>query len=537
MIRRSNKTTEMKNPFLSLFAGLAAVGLLGGSLGYGMRRLSGGPAAVSDAEESEARSAGQGGRAAEEGPEAPGRREGAKLPEIPHRKSTETVESLLAGDPATSYGKVAAWLADAGEEEIAAFWAAYQGGKRTNDMTDLIMLNWTRVNPQGAIATLAGSKDEHYAWWAWAAHDPKKALAEAMANNPDRVNNVTWGIGEFHPEWLRENFDKLPEGARGNAMSGMRKWTDRQDPEGSLDFMKKHQMGLDRETFLSLVRKDPWAAQDWLKRNPATSDMRFSGEASLTDLMMATVARERPEDLERMVAATPAGEMRRKMEQTIYQQLVADDPEAALELARKGDVPLVKVDRLAEVGIKVMQKDPEQAFALAKEMLAAAGGKLGYETRVEYANGSSSWGTRQGKADELVEALFIKDPSRTLGLIELEEKEPTPQVFSNLVSRWGEEDLTGLSEWVNLQTDPKKRDPGASHVVRQLAERGEYAEALEWADSMSPSYRDSTMGNMIHQWATKDPDAMEQWLDDSTMAEEQKQGYREMLENIRESNR
>lgn len=527
----------MSTPPASLLAGLAAIGLLGGSLGYGTRLLSSRSANASPT------TGATGGAAAhqrEETGESLGetsRQKPGNLPVIPHKKSEDTIESLLALDPGTAYGRTAAWLADAGEEEIAAFWARYQGGKRTNDMTDLIMLNWTRVNPQGAIAALAGSKDEHYAWWAWAAHDPKKALAEAIANNPDRVNNVTWGIGEFHPEWLRENFDKLPEGARGNAISGMRKWTDRQDPEGSLDFMKKHDMGFDRETFMSLVRKDPWAARDWLTRNPSQSDVRYSGEVSLQDMMMGTIARERPEDLERMMATTPPGELRRKMEQTVYQQLVADDPEAALELARKGDVPLVKVEQLAEVGIRMVRNDPEQAFALATEMLAAAGGKLGYETRVEYSDGSSSWGTRQGKADELVQALFVKDPARTLGLIELKEKSPAPPVFSNLISRWGEEDLTGLSEWANLQTDERKRDPAVSNVARQLAQRGEYAEALEWADSMSPGYRGSAMGNMIHEWATKDPDAVEQWLDDSPMPDQQKAGYRELLETIMKDER
>lgn len=527
----------MKSPIVVILPGFCAVALLGGAIGYGTRHFSGERAAVSAAGESAGDPAEQGRQDAPGGAAEAGRREASKLPVIPHRKSTETVESLLAGDPATSYGKVAAWMADAGEEEIAAFWAGYQGGKRTNDMTDLIFLNWTRVNPQGAIGGVAGSKDEHYAWWAWAAHDPKGALAEAMANNPDRVGNVTWGIGEFHPEWLRENFGKLPEEARGNAMSGMRKWTDRQDPEGSLDFMREHKMGLDRETFLSLVRKDPWAAEDWLKRNPSISDTRYSGDQSVVDLMVGTMARERPEDLDRMMAAAPAGQMRRKMEEVMYQQLVADDPEAALELARKGAVPLVKVQQLAQVGIKVLQEDPEQAFALAAEMLETGGGKLGYETRVEYGNGSTSWGSQQGKGDELVEALFAKDPARTLDLVPVKENESPPQVFNNLLNRWGDDDVVGLSEWTNRQTDPKMRDPAAVHVIQQLMQQGGYAEALEWADSMSPSYRGSMIGNTIHEWANKDGGAVEEWLEGSSLPELEKQGIREQLETIRNPQR
>ncbi|RYD46108.1 MAG: hypothetical protein EOP85_08080, partial [Verrucomicrobiaceae bacterium] len=229
----------MKTPAIMILSGISAIGLLGGAVGYGVRSLlSGGGSASAVAPAGGAN--GSRSRSSSQDDADSLRKDAAKLPRIPHRQSEDTIESLIALDPASSYGRAAAWLADAGEEDIAAYWAAYQGGRRTNDMTDLIFLNWTRVNPRGAIAAMAGSPDEHYAWWAWAAHDPKGALAEAMATNPDRVNNVTWGLGEFHPEWLRENFDKLPEHARSNAIRGMMKWPDRQDPEGSLDFMKEH---------------------------------------------------------------------------------------------------------------------------------------------------------------------------------------------------------------------------------------------------------------------------------------------------------
>lgn len=221
------------------------------------------------------------------------------------------------------------------------------------------------------------------------------------------------------------------------------------------------------------------------------------------------------------------------MEDAIYQQLVADDPEAALEAARKGEVPLVKVGQLAQVGMKVLQKDPEQAFALAGEMLAAGDGKLGYETKVEYGNGSTSWGSGNGKGMELVDALFTKDPGRTLELVQMKDRDSVPQVFSNLVGRWSEEDVVGLSKWVNRQTEPKVRDPAAAHVVQQLMQRGEYAEALEWAGSTSQIYRAGLTSNSIHEWASKDPVAAEEWLEDSSLPEQEKQGIRQQFEMIK----
>ncbi|RYD35009.1 MAG: hypothetical protein EOP87_08135 [Verrucomicrobiaceae bacterium] len=518
-----------------ILSGIAAVGVLGGAVGYGARRLAGSagnlPAASANTTRSSASVGGQEASGETGGPRG---RSGAKLPEIPHHKSEDTIASLLAGDPATSYGRTAAWLADAGEGEIAAFWTAYQGGKRTNDMTDLVFLNWTRADPEKATAAVAGTKDEHYAWWAWAAHDPKRALAEASARNPDRLNNVTWGIGEFHPEWLRENFEKLPEDARGNAIGGMQKWPDRQDPEGSLDFMLKHDMGFERETFLSLVRKDPWAAQDWLERNPSVAGNQYSDDGTVVDMMMATLARERPEDLQRMVETTAPGESRRKMEQVLYEQLVTQDAEAALELARKGDAPMLKVQQLAQVGLKLMGEDPERAFALGAEMLETGGGKLGYESRVEYENGMSS-GSRPGKGDELMNTLFDKDPARTMDLIGASGQDPQAHVFQNLMSRWGQEDLAGLTAWANKQTRDETRYAAASQITGQLTQLGEYAEALEWAAAVQPSHRGHVISNTAQQWANNDPEAIREWLESAALPEDQRQQILKGIENARKN--
>jgi hypothetical protein len=507
-----------------ILGGLCAAGALGG---YGARRLAPGGTSSSAVAEPSAKTGATGARSIDGGPAAV-----AALPEIPHRKSEDTVETLLASDPQSLYARLAAWMIDASEEDIAAYWSGYQNGKRTNDITDLVFIQWTRLNPRGAIAATAGGKDEHYAWWAWASHDPKGALAAALAENPDRVNNVTWGIGEFDPEWLRENFDKIPEAARGNALRGMAKWTDAQDPEGSLDFMREHDMQFHKETFLSLVRKDPWAAQDWLKRNPGLSRGYYSSGESPQDLLISTMARERPEDLERLAALTPPGAEKRKMEQKLFDQLADSDPEAALEQARAGDVPILAAQQLGLIGMKLLRSDPDQAFALAAEMLEKSGGKLGFETKVQYGNGSTSWGQEGDKAQQFLDMLSTKDRERTLALATdgAKQNNPLRQVFQNLASQWANSDLVGFTNWTNRQTDPDVRATAAYQISSQLVQQEHFEEAMDWA-SMDPNHGNSFM-SVLYQWAHKDREAAVGWLDAADLPEKDKAMHRKNFERI-----
>lgn len=159
----------MNQSHFLILGGLCAAGTLGG---YGIRRFASGGTSSSVAAESSAKS------------KPPGTHSVAEistLPGIPHRKSEDTVETLLAADPQSLYARLAAWIIDATEEEIAAYWNGYKDGKRTSDITELVFIHWTRLNPRGAIAAVAGSEDEDHAWWAWAAHDPKGALAAVLA--------------------------------------------------------------------------------------------------------------------------------------------------------------------------------------------------------------------------------------------------------------------------------------------------------------------------------------------------------------------
>lgn len=120
-------------------------------------------------------------------------------PQVPIQRSEGTAEILLALDDATLYPRLAVWLLDADEEEIADYWADYQKSDNIKPyFTDLIFINWTRLNPSGTIAAAAGTRYDFIPWWAWTSHDPQAALTAALAGNTKMLSKVARGIGGFH---------------------------------------------------------------------------------------------------------------------------------------------------------------------------------------------------------------------------------------------------------------------------------------------------------------------------------------------------
>lgn len=440
------------------------------------------------------------------------------------------METLLAPDDGTLYGRLAHWLIDASEQDIAAYWAAYQIGKRSNDITDLVFINWARLNPQGAIAAVAGKADEHHAWWAWACHDPKAALAAAIAANPDRVNNVAWGIGEFHPQWLREHIDQIPESGRGDAMSGFAKWDDGANPLEALKFMKEHKMGFDQGTFKALVNQDPWAALDWIKENSALQASRYASDKDPMGILLATMSSQHPDDLERLAAQTPTSELKRKMESALFENLLATDPAAALAQAKATEIPLIAAERLEKVGLSLVKSDPEQAFQLARDILAANPDSQVFQMTIEYENGRTSWGSPTSPGSALMQALLAKDPARILEMTIQEGQDPT-ETFNNLAGNWATADLLGFTTWVNGQTNPAIRNRAAQMVVEQLREQGQFSEAADWAMSSETNKANGYLFNTLNQWQKADPDKATRWLESADLPDKEKTRLRENLKN------
>lgn len=454
----------------------------------------------------------------------------SKLPEISVTRSTDTVESILALDPAKNYARIALWTTTAGEADLAAYWAGYKGGKRSVDVTDLIFLNWTRRNPQAAVAAVAGTGDDRYAWWSWAANDPQAALTASLAAGKGQQQQVACGIGDFNPGWLRDHLGQIPEEFRDDAFNRMKNWPDGQNPLESLRFMKENGMGFEPETFKSLVRKDPWAAMDWLKENPRLGYSSRENE-TMTSLV-SILSEERPEDLERLAAQTPPGEAKRQMERALFDRLYENDPAAAFDKARETEVPLIAAQRMAKVALGVVGTDPEKAFEIGGEILRANPDKIGIDQMVDYPDGGIGWAP-QGEALDLMNSLFAKDRERTLQLMGAASEAgggKIPETLFEYTRKWAETDLPGFTTWANQQTG-KLHQAAAQNISFKLAEQGSYAEAIEWAGNgyLGP---DRAYGMVLYYWSRSDPAAASAWLESADLTPEHKGKYREQLQKI-----
>ena len=284
-------------------------------------------------------------------------------------------------------------------------------------------------------------------------------------------------------------------------------------------------------TFKALIQKDPWAALDWIKENPSLQGDRYGNRNAPMEMLLSTMSRERPEDLERLAAQTQSGEMKRKMEAALFDNLLATDPAAAIEQAKATAAPLIAAERLSKIGLSLIKTDPEKAFEMAETILATTDGKMGFETRIEYKNGSSSWGGGESVANELMQSLLAKDPARVVEMAATQgqgKSEESPQfhtgmqMFANLASEWAGQDLVGYTNWVNQQNDPAIHATAAGMVINQLNELGQYHEALDWAMS-SPKMRTSGgLFSTLYQWRKADPAGAGEWLESADLPESEK---------------
>jgi hypothetical protein len=445
-------------------------------------------------------------------------------------RSSDTLDDIIALDDKDNYARLALWMLDASEQDIAAYWQHYRQQKnRSNEINDLIFINWTRLNPQGAIAAATNTPDEHYAWWAWACHDPRAALAAVLSDNPKRLNNVTWSIGEFHGEWLRKHFDEIPENGRDMAIQGLVKWDDKANPEEILKFLKEHNAGFDNRIFGSLIRKDPWGAFDWIQENGTTQRSRYGGRQDVMDAFVKTMSESHPDVLERIAQQTPSGEMKRKMEAALFENLLKTDPEAAIEQAKSTKAPLIAAQRLAAAGMSLIGSDPERSFELASRMFALGSGALSSGYEVKYPNGGSSRGSSNEEATQFTNALLAKDPARMMAMVKPTDNPHGSTSFTQLAGNWAQQDLPGYANWVNSQSDPIIRESAAQTLINQLQNDGQFTDAADWAMSLNHRTREGYLSTVVHNWQRSNPDEAREWLEAADLPEQEKQNLQQYL--------
>lgn len=521
----------MKSKPIVLFAGACIAGL---ALGYGAKRFSGTNAPPPIAENAATKSSrdanAKGGEAGAPGDLA------TLIPSVATTRSTETLESLKA-DSTDLYARLALWMVDASQEDVKAFWEYYRTQKnRSNDINDVIFINWARIDPLAASAAAKGTPDEHYAWWAWACHDPQAALDAAIATNPDRINNVTWGIGEFHPDWTMKHFDELPEDSRDNALRGLAKWDDREHPQEILDFLIAKGNGYHAGLFKVLSVRDPWGAYDWLEKNKNVTNDEFDNSGSLMGSFVNSLALYHPDVLDRIADNTPSGQLKRAMENKAFQGLLKTDLDAAIQQAEETKGSAVAGSRLTAVALAVARTDPDRAFSLAKKLFEVCPNPWEEGLTVMTASGGSTrWGGDNSEVDTLLATLMDKDPRRAMELavgLPTESSDPfgaTGVLAQHAGILWANRDPEGFGDWIESQPTPEKRAQGTQMMIGYLMSEQDYAGAADWAGSMSEGDSGNSMLiSVVANWTSNDMEAARAWFEKAQLSEEERrnlQGY------------
>lgn len=418
-------------------------------------------------------------------------------------------------------------MLDATAQEVAAFWNAMRDRPGlSKNLTDLVFVNWTRLDPQAALAAVAGSGNEATAWWTWSCNDPEAALATAIASNQDRINNVAWGIGEFHPDWLMRNFDRIPESARGEALSGLEKRDDASDPLAVLEFLRRHGRGFNDRLFATLVHRDPWAAYEWYQQHgkPLSrlfdSSFSYHGQIGDTDpavILARTLAESRPDVLGRIADQAPQGPFKRAMEATLFNRLIRTDPDAAMRQAIATKAPLIATQRLSTLGVVEISRDTEKAFEIAGYLLKQGAAVLHDKTEVRTDTGTNGgWGTNM-EVERFVNALMDIDPARAVQLIPAPKDDLADDggAYVQMLAKWADRDVDGYLQWMDAQTDPAVKSQTTRPLIFALMNAERYSEAMEVATA--PGSGAGGVSSMLMRWSEVDPAAARRWLEQAKL--------------------
>jgi hypothetical protein len=448
-------------------------------------------------------------------------------------RSEDTIASLAEVPAPELYDRLSLWLLDASPQDMQEFWGSYQNRTdRSNDLNDLVFISWTRVDPEAAIAAAEGTEFAKYPWWAWACHEPETALKEVLAryqgkeqNTQGPIGNVMWGLGEFHPAWLREHINELPEEWMKNyALQGYVKWTDTENPRESIEFLQQHNGNIDKKLILALGREDPIEAYDLaLKLSADGNNYRYRGLASA---VIESLVTEDPGLLDQLKDHIKAPAQQMKIGLLQFDQLLKNDPKAAQKMAESSKGWLQQ-DQLTGLGKHYLKADPAKALEIAGQILSVGSEPFSRWSRVSYENGSSASGMGEPPAQAFIRQLFESDPNGLLDQMITPEGQPVAafqRVGHNLVSA----NVEAFASWVNDQDNPTVYRQGAHYVSSQLRNEALYQESMDWAQSI-PKEEDASLFNPQFQqitstyqnWLKSDPAAAQAWKESTTLSEQE----------------
>ncbi|YCM42279.1 hypothetical protein V2O64_13285 [Verrucomicrobiaceae bacterium 227] len=431
--------------------------------------------------------------------------------------STDTAGELLSLPGGELYDRLALFLLDAEAADFPGVFKDYQErDDQSEELTALILFAWCRVDPEGAVRTIRGTKDEEILFRALAGNDPESALSRGLGDATSLEATVN-GIGEFHPEWLAENWHRIPKEARSSAFSGLTKWPNTQNPEVSLSLLLRENSHIppNAQTLLALVRDDLKGAFALLQNLEDGVPNYYVG--SNLDFLIETLREYEPSRLDELTSLATTPKDKSAVTVAQFQGLLKDNPLAARSLVDSFPSSWLKEDLAMAFSRNLLETDPEAAIAYAGDFFNRE--TISWERGVSIATDdkSTTFQPRPSEASQLFTELFNQDAPKFLDVLasKVETRsngeEGVSANFRKAAEQWMNKDLLEFADWVNEhQQNERVFDYGASRVSDQLSRRGDYETAVDWAQSRSDG-GDEQLPGIYKRWLNNQPEAAVAW--------------------------
>lgn len=438
-------------------------------------------------------------------------------PPLPLPVSADNMESLLKLPKAELYPRLALWLLDASEEDIASFWKAWHptAGNQV-DIDLLIFSQWAKRNPQAMLEAAGKAGKESTGWSAWAESDPQAALAAVGGPGLMRTA-VMQSMAAKDPAWalklleadpsLEDVFVYLVDIAKA-AHPG--------DPRAQIEFLDRFDKFQAADRFKSWAKEDPGKALVWLNERASPQ---------LRDSFLEVIRQTNPELLGKLAEESQPGKMKKMLEAATFAHLAELDPAKALEVARKIEVPRLAAERLTQLGRSLVAENPQQALEILAEVFARFPDAHDRLSMIRFPNGAQYQQTGIDGVRDFMNELVAKDPRHALEtMIGIEKALPEPSESAKQFHRepasvtaaraWVERDQAAFLQWAETQDDPAALEARAHVMAGRLAQTMDYAGSIEWSMQIKDERsRTAAIYRAFPSWAGVDPGAAKSWLD------------------------
>ncbi|QJE96768.1 hypothetical protein [Luteolibacter luteus] len=431
--------------------------------------------------------------------------------------SSDTAESLLKLPKTELYPRLALWLLDASESEIAGFWNAWHPTAGNQVEIDLLIFSqWAKRNPQAMIEAARTAGKEPTAWSAWAESDPQAALAAVGGPGPMRTA-VMQSMAAKDPAWALKQLETDPSLKDVFVyLVDIAKAAHPDEPRAQIEFLDRFDKFQAASCFKSWAKDDPSRALVWLNER-ASPQLRES--------FLEVTKQANPELLEKLAEESQPGKMKKMLEAAAFAHLAELDPEKALEAARKIEVPRLAAERLTQLGRSLVEENPQQALEILAEVFAKFPDAHDRLSMIRFPNGVQYQQAGIDGARDFMNELVAKDPQRAMeSVIGIEKALPEPSGTAKEFNRdpasvtvaraWVERDQAGFLGWSKLQADPAAHEASARVMAERLAQKMDYAGSIEWSAQIKDERsRTTAIYQAFPGWAEADPAAAGSWLE------------------------